>query len=193
MVRRNKAREYHRQRLLSPAFDKHRQRGLRRSLESRANGPKCGAKSRQTGLPCKQPVKEEGKRCRYHGGATPKGNDWHRRQYPSSPHRLEGKLKALKRRDREAEERREQMTPEERETHEERRRHRAPGTLSERRRASDGRKAREMVARLLKDREKPVSDEAETLTAEIDRLKALRDHAVIHGDNETEDDEGIFG
>ena len=50
-----------------------------------------------------------------------------------------------------------------------------------------------MVARLLKDREKPVSDEAETLTAEIDRLKALRDHAVIHGDNETEDDEGIFG
>lgn len=184
------AKERARKKLTDPAFEEARQRGLRRSLEVRANAPKCGAKSRQTGLPCQNPVKEEGKRCRYHGGATPKGKDWHRRQYPSSPHRLKGKLKALRRRDREAEERRAAMTPEEREKHEERRRHRQPGTPAERRRASDARKARKIVSALLDKRQR---EEEGALAAEIKRLEAAAAELEQSMEDETEDDKGIFG
>lgn len=187
------AKERARKKLTDPTFEKARQRGLRRSLEVRANAPKCGAKSRQTGLPCQNPVKEEGKRCRYHGGATPKGKDWHRRQYPSSPHRLKGKLKALRRRDREAEERRAAMTPEEREKHEERRRHRQPGTPAERRRASDARKARKMLSDLLDKPDKRRSEEEGALAAEIKRLEAAADELERSKEEETDDDKGIFG
>lgn len=176
-----------------PALAEARRRGWLRSLEVRANAPKCGAKSRQTGLPCKNPVKEEGKRCRYHGGATPKGKDWHRRQFPSSPHRLEGKMKALRRRDREAEERRAAMTPEEREKHEERRRHRQPGTPLERRKAKYDREARKMVSALLDNPDKRRSDEEKALAAEIELLEAAAAELEKSKEDETEDDKGIFG
>ena len=64
-------------------FDAWRRRGLANSLAKRAAMPKCGARRRTDGEPCRQPVAEEGKRCRYHGGATPKGRDWHRVQLPA--------------------------------------------------------------------------------------------------------------
>ena len=39
--------------------------------------PKCGAKRKRDGQPCQQPALEN-KRCKFHGGATPRGAAWHR-------------------------------------------------------------------------------------------------------------------
>lgn len=41
--------------------------------------PKCGAKTRTTGAPCQNLALENG-RCRLHGGATPSGKKWGKRQ-----------------------------------------------------------------------------------------------------------------
>lgn len=184
--------EKNRARLLSPAFDKHRQRGLRRSLVSRANAPRCGARSRQTGEPCRQPVKEEGKRCRYHGGATPKGKEWHRRQWPkkgASPERIEAKIKTFKARDRKAEARRAAMTPEERELHEKRRREKRPGTPSERRRAINDRKAAKTLQQLLDKPKAPLSDEQRALETKIKELEATA--AGLAGDDPDTDEDDL--
>lgn len=134
------------------SFDEARQRGLRKSLETRLNAPRCGARRRTDGEPCMQPVKEDGKRCRYHGGATPKGREWHRRQWPkkgAAPSRLAGKMKALQLRDRQAAKHRAAMTPEEREQHEARRRIAKPGTPVERGQAAANRKAAKWLAERL--------------------------------------------
>ncbi|ETW12817.1 hypothetical protein ATO8_09748 [Roseivivax marinus] len=174
----------------SPAFDEARRRGWANSLETRANAPKCGAKSRTTGEPCKQPVKEEGKRCRYHGGATPKGKDWHRRQWPrkgAPMSKLAQKERALRRRDREADERRAAMTPEEREQHERYRRGARPGTPGEREQAARGRRIAEEVQDLLARSPAP-SDEAQRLAAQLQELEERRRRAAGHPDNEPDDD-----
>jgi len=52
--------------------------------KQRARLPKCGAKTRTTGDPCRNPALENG-RCRLHGGATPKGSEWGKRQITSKP------------------------------------------------------------------------------------------------------------
>lgn len=44
--------------------------------------PKCGAKTRLTGEPCRNSAMDNG-RCWLHGGLTPKGDQWHVRQVPS--------------------------------------------------------------------------------------------------------------
>jgi hypothetical protein len=75
-----------------------RRRGTERSIIVREIMPKCGAKCRQTGAPCTNPVAEPGKRCRLHGGATPRGKDWHKVQMPppdASPKRRRMKLLTL--------------------------------------------------------------------------------------------------
>lgn len=185
--------EKNRLRLLSPAFDKHRQRGLRRSLESRAKAPRCGAKSRQTGEPCRQPVKEAGKRCRYHGGATPKGKEWHRRQWPkksASLKRIEAKIKTFEKRDMEARERRAAMSPDERKRHEKRRREKLPGTPAERRRAINDRNAAKLVSQLLEKPKDVHGAEQRALDAKIHELEAM---ATRRAETETDDDlPGVF-
>lgn len=135
-------------------------RGFRRSVAVRARAPKCGAKSRQTGEPCRQPLKEEGKRCRYHGGATPMGREWHRRQLPkkgTTERTFTGKLRALERRDREAEKRRASMTEEERKAHEKRRVPKRPGTPGQRAGEAWKRRMTQEAADLLQNREKAPS------------------------------------
>ena len=147
------------------------------SLEARVNMPKCGAKSRQTGEPCRQPVREAGKRCRYHGGATPKGRDWHRRRYPeagAAPSRWAKKELAWEVRDRQAEKRRAAMGPEERAEHEKRRRSQRPGTLEQRDRRKRNREAKAWLDKLREEKEasKPLSDPAANeLAAKIRRLE----------------------
>ncbi|SFP31564.1 hypothetical protein [Tranquillimonas alkanivorans] len=152
-----------------------RRRGLRNSLAKRAAAPRCGAKRRTDGEPCTQPVPEAGKRCRYHGGATPKGKEWHRRQWPrkgAAPSRLKGKMLALAVRDRKAEERRAAMTPEELEAHEKHRRAVRPGTPSQRQQARRAREARQLVEELDRKREGPPTGEQAALAAQIAELEA---------------------
>lgn len=119
----------------SPRFAEARQRGLNAIAERWRTKPRCGAKTRVTGEPCQQLVEAPGKRCRYHGGATPKGDEWHRRQPPkrgAAYSRLEKKLKAWEVRDRKADERRAAMTPDERAEHEKRRKSKQPSSSAER-------------------------------------------------------------
>lgn len=49
--------------------------------------PKCGAARRYDGQPCQQVAMKNG-RCYFHGGATPRGKEWHLTRWPSrsSPH-----------------------------------------------------------------------------------------------------------
>ena len=121
-----------------------------------------------------------GKRCRYHGGATPKGKDWHRRQFPKKGapiSKLQKKLCELKARDRKAEERLANMTPEELEQYEARSKVVRPGTPAERQSARDSRNAQKLIADL-HNKEKPASDEISDLGAQIqtleDQAKQLR-------------------
>lgn len=159
--------------LNSAHFKEARMRGLRNAWAKQANGPKCGAKTRADGAPCRNPVAEEGQRCRLHGGATPKGKDWHRRQFPkkgASISKLQKKLSELSKRDQKAEERRAAMSPEERAMHEKRRRANRPGTPSERQQARDGRKAMKLVQGLLQHKN-AISDEVSALDAQIRTLE----------------------
>lgn len=141
----------------SPAFARVRAKGVEAARQKRLRSPKCGAKTRVTGEPCQQAVSEPGKRCRYHGGATPKGDQWHRRQAPkrgAAISRLENKMKAWEVRDRQAEERRAEMTPEERAAHEERRKPKRPGSAAERVRAKNDRETKTWLQDLLRSKDK---------------------------------------
>lgn len=82
--------------------------------------PKCGAKTRTTGEPCKNPALENG-RCRLHGGATPSGKEWGKRQVSTKSstrnangdwRRVEEKLQRWAREDRDRAHRLRRMTDE---------------------------------------------------------------------------------
>lgn len=163
-------------------------RGLRNAWAQQANGPKCGAKNRSDGNRCRNPVTEEGRRCRLHGGATPKGKDWHRRQFPKkgAPFaKLQKKLRELKARDRKAEARRAAMSPEELKRHETRSKALQPGTPAERKNARDSRKAKKLIDGLHSD-VKPVSDENSALEAHI---RTLEDRAQQLRSNQFDEDD----
>jgi hypothetical protein len=68
--------------------------------------------------------------------------------------RLENKMKAWKVRDKQAEERRAAMTPEERAAHEERRKFKRPGTAAERARAKNDRETKNWLQELLRSKDK---------------------------------------
>lgn len=53
---------------------------------------KCGAHARSTGEPCRQLAMENG-RCAYHGGKTPRGDQWHKRQWPKASGADQGERK----------------------------------------------------------------------------------------------------
>lgn len=60
-------------------------RALRRFHAERDAYPMCGAKARSTGEPCRQTPAKGRSRCRFHGGATPRGDGpagWHTPGFP---------------------------------------------------------------------------------------------------------------
>lgn len=57
---------------------------LRKFRAERWLHPKCGATAKSTGEPCRQLALENG-RCHWHGGATPKGDEWGHRQLRAKP------------------------------------------------------------------------------------------------------------
>ncbi|WP_041368124.1 HGGxSTG domain-containing protein [Methylocella silvestris] len=50
----------------------------------RLAGPRCGARRKRDGEPCQQLVLYPNGRCKFHGGKTPKGKDWHKIQLPAA-------------------------------------------------------------------------------------------------------------
>lgn len=47
--------------------------------------PRCGAKAKSTGQPCRQPGSGRGGRCVYHGGRSTAGDTWGLRQWSDHP------------------------------------------------------------------------------------------------------------
>lgn len=160
--------------------------------------PRCGAKTKSTedGAPCENLALPSGK-CRVHGGATPKGENWHVRQWPKgnapdAERKLAAKLKRAERDKRRQDKRRAGMTAEERERHERWQRDHKPGPAAERARRRNDRKAAAEIREFLeRAEERPISPELAKLQAERERLEAERD--ALLKSIEHEQAIGVFG
>lgn len=103
----------------SPQFAQVQQYAIRKALTVKAQMPRCTAIAKSTGEQCKRPAMANGK-CHFHGGATPKGKEWHRVQRPKSGSgfdKVQRKLQTIEKRRRQQERRRQRMTADELQKH----------------------------------------------------------------------------
>lgn len=160
-----------------------RQEAARRNIQNfnivmRDSYPRCGAKAKSTGEPCRRIAMANG-RCCLHGGRTPKGKDWHKPRWPNknapdAMEKLNRKLKDLDRAYQKREQRLAAMTDEERARYEEWRRTHQPGSAAARQAAKIGRQQNaEARARLAQAESstRPVSPEMERLEKLIAQLE----------------------
>lgn len=150
--------------------------------------PRCGARSRSTGEPCKRPAMANG-RCANHGGLVPKGDQWHVVQLTNgsgSAEKLNRKLRDLARRRAKQQKRLAAMSPERRAKYDAWHAARPLGGGAQRERARQERRNAQFLRELL---EPPAPSSAvDQHEAEIRRLRAQL--AVIEA---TTRGEGIFG
>ena len=159
-----------------------RQAGFRAAARWRAM-PRCGAKRRTDGEPCQNPGLEPSGRCRFHGGRTPRGKEWHKVQKRGAAsdvaaardaRKLKSKLRASPKRAR----RLAVMSAEELAAHRKWHATHTPGP-PERRVAERERKRQDREARKLmdaaRDRKPKANPEAEALQRQIDEFRKLRD------------------
>ena len=175
---------------------------LRRfQLEIRPHLPKCNGTSRSTGLPCGNLAVPGKQKCRWHGGAVPSGDDWHKIQYPASTskdwqRKLNEKLKRDERNRRRRERRLAKMTAEQRAKYEEWHRTHKAGSKAERARRRDDRKrAAEIRASLEKPDDRPVTPELAELRAQAAALEKARDHyrrLAEQQQQQQNEDRGVF-
>lgn len=155
-----------------PAFRVIADAALAKHNLRRASLPKCGARAKHSGEPCRQPAMENGK-CRFHGGKTPRGRDYHKPVWPDpkSPDavtKLQRKLYDLQRAEKKRAQRIAAMSDEELASY--RKWHRAhkpgaPGPRELRRKEiNDGKQ----LATAL---ERPASAQEAQLQAQIDQLE----------------------
>lgn len=138
---------------------------------------RCGAHAKITGEPCRQIAMPNG-RCYFHGGATPRGDRWHKLQPPKAgpahARKFQGKMIVVERRAGKRSRQLDKMTPEERAAHKEWQRAHEPGPpakrAAERARRKQNREAREHYQRTLNE-PRPVSPEVAKLRAEIEELQ----------------------
>lgn len=158
--------------------------------------PKCGAKCR-TGDLCGNLAMENG-RCWRHGGLTPTGKDWGKRQVKRKPHsrgrvsdwrKLEAKLKQQERDDKERVRRLAAMTDADFEVYARRMGRRLSGKIGDMvdREARRRQRTRDLASPA---RAIPVNPAVEALGEEIARLQRLK-AATDLPDNEP--DQGVFG
>lgn len=149
----------------------------------RATLPKCTAKAKRTGEQCRQLPMANGK-CRFHGGATPRGEKFHVTSWPSAkgPDGGEAKLRAKLRYVRREQKRREArlaaMTPAERERYDQWHKARQPGPAEPR---AEKRRQRAMAKEIRQAAALPAvsSPEAAELQRKIERLEAMLATASI--------------
>ncbi|GJD46807.1 hypothetical protein AFCDBAGC_4691 [Methylobacterium cerastii] len=126
---------------------------LRAVNASRASLPKCGARAKSTGEPCKLLPAKGRTRCKFHGGATPKGAGplgWHTPACPGGVPTGKPRSDAYKqRRRREAVDRVETMTPEQRTRYEAWQASHTPGSPTKRQRRRHDRDAARWLADLM--------------------------------------------
>ncbi|CDX62877.1 conserved hypothetical protein [Mesorhizobium plurifarium] len=158
--------------------------------------PKCGAKAKSHGGPCRQIAMANG-RCWAHGGRVPSGENWHKpvwpnRDAPDAEAKLNRKLKDLQRAATKRAKRVAAMTPDERAGYEAWQRSHKPGPATARARARRERLEAKQVREILATR--PASAVASEIV-ELDKLIAERKAEL---DRSTEaniktDDKGAFG
>lgn len=158
--------------------------------------PKCGATNKKDGEPCKNLAMENG-RCKWHGGKSPKGKEWHKVQLPdgnsrNAVARAERKLADKRRIAKKRDKRIAAMTPEERQEYEKWKATHVPGPKAERARRRLERTSNEDFRRRHANAEtQPISLERAALTAERIRLEELlRDIEAISIANQNL---GVFG
>lgn len=155
----------------SPQAAEQRLLASQQAAAARAAAPKCGATRKSDRQPCENPGLENG-RCRLHGGATPRGADWHKVQMPGRGApiaKLERKLRKIALRRAEQAARVAAMTPEERARYEAWQRTHKPGTPAER---EQRRRDRELAAAFNTPPAAPAPDpEQDKLAADIAELK----------------------
>lgn len=123
----------------TPAGCEHHERLNEMTRRRWKTAARCGALAKGTGESCKQLAMENG-RCRWHGGLTPKGREWHRVQAAPSGREAQ-KLDTIERRVKARARRLRKMTPEELERHEAWQRSHKPGPAA--RRAADRKQRRD--------------------------------------------------
>ncbi|MDB5507724.1 MAG: hypothetical protein JWL93_193 [Hyphomicrobiales bacterium] len=161
-----------------------RQAGLR-AVERWRQAPKCGARKRSDGEPCRNPGLEPSGRCRFHGGKTPRGKAWHRvtkRETLSDKgaaidsRKLQNKIKAAAARAK----RLAAMTPEEREAYQRWQAAHRPGPPGARASARARRQQdREAAALFAQDKTTPIDPEAAELRAMIEELERQKREAEL--------------
>lgn len=161
----------------APDFPSIGAKALRRYHAERHLHSFCGARAKSTGEPCRRTPAKGRTRCKFHGGATPRGDGpagWHTPGFPDglpTGKPRSDALKAWTRRKRRAEIA--AMSPEERARLEERRQAIKPGSAAERarrRRNLDARRWLEEITR----------EPGPAPTPEQTELAALRAKAVAH-------------
>lgn len=149
----------------SPSRDRRGDPSIARSANARVQAnklkatrhllAKCTAMAKSTGEQCRDLAMPNGK-CFRHGGATPKGADWHKKQWPNGKRpdaiaKAEAKIRAHAKKAKRRERLLAQMTPDERAAHEAWHRSHRPTSPADRARARADRAAaveiREMLAR----------------------------------------------
>lgn len=144
---------------------------------ARPTKPKCGAVAKSTGRQCGNLALENG-RCRFHGGASPKGADWHRVQLTNaagSDAKLAKKLREVDRRRKKQAARVAAMPPDERARYEEwAHTHRPMGPTAREQRRQD-RAARKLLAGVVEPEDR---EEAAAIASTLAKLKARRNALV---------------
>ncbi|TPM31456.1 HGGxSTG domain-containing protein [Mesorhizobium sp. B2-3-4] len=138
--------------------------------------PKCGAARKRDGQPCQNLALENG-RCRYHGGKTGRGDQWHRHVWPdgksaAATEKLNRKLTDIDRAATKRKKRMKRMSLEERAAYEQWQRDHRPGSAAQRESRRRKRKADAELRKLASAPPKPPSPEVLALQAEIDAAKA---------------------
>lgn len=147
----------------SPQFREHCLKQAEKMNAVRRALPRCGAKRKRDGCQCEAPALKNG-RCYWHGGRTPKGKQWHVRQFPDgrSPN-AEDKL-ARRVQDRQLSDHRRRlrianMTPEQRAAYEAWRKAHKPGPSAERQYLRTQRKGASELTKLMAEPPAPPSRE----------------------------------
>lgn len=157
---------------------------------------KCGATNKKDGEPCKNLAMENG-RCKWHGGKSPKGKDWHKTQFPDGKSRnavarAERKLADKRRIEKARNKRLASMTPEQRQEYEKWKNAHTPGSSTERERRRHERVSNEdLRKRLAEPRHVILSEEAATLAEERRQLeKVLQEIEALSREQQNL---GVFG
>lgn len=157
---------------------------IRYNREVRPYRPRCNAKRKRDGERCENIASPNGK-CRVHGGATPRGDEWHTPQWPSGSRpdwqkKLHEKLKRLDRDRRRLERRLAKMTADERAHFDRWQQDHKPGPMGPRaQRRVDRKSAAKIRKSLERDEPRPISPELAALQEQAAALEAERDRLLL--------------